>query len=120
MARLEDLKAGTVVKGILPNGNVTVIDAKWIGNVAIELTYKDDSGNVNSELIYRDKEPMLEIVQAGLPWSFTADGEMLRLASEAYRIKLAHLFDPSSLNLTIARKLTYSSIICFSFSILPH
>lgn len=94
MARLEDLKAGTVVKGILPNGNVTVIDAKWIGNVAIELTYKDDSGNVNSELIYRDKEPMLEIVQAGLPWSFTADGEMLRLASEAYRIKLAHLFDP--------------------------
>lgn len=77
MARLEDLKAGTVVKGILPNGNVTVIDAKWIGNVAIELTYKDDSGNVNSELIYRDKEPMLEIVQAGLPWSFTADGRCL-------------------------------------------
>lgn len=38
MARLEDLKAGTIVKGILPNGNVTVIDATWIGNIAIELT----------------------------------------------------------------------------------
>jgi len=51
MVRLEDLKAGTIVKGILPNGNVIVIDAKWIGNVAVELTYKDNSGNVNNELL---------------------------------------------------------------------
>lgn len=29
-----------------------------------------------------------------LPWSFDADGEQMKLASEAYRISLAHLFDP--------------------------
>src|SRR6202000_1168945 len=27
-------------------------------------------------------------------WSFEADGKLFRLASEAYRIGLAHLFDP--------------------------
>ena len=42
---------------------------------------------------YRDNEPTLEIVTAGRPWSFSADGGLLRLVSEAYRIRLAHLFD---------------------------
>jgi SNF2 family DNA or RNA helicase len=94
MAALEELRAGTVLKGILANSNVTVIDAKWVGNVAVELTYKDNAGNVGNELLFRDREPTIEVVQKGLPWSFTADGEMLRLTSEAYRIRLAYLFDP--------------------------
>jgi len=41
MARLEELKRGAVVKGVLPDGFVTVVDVNWIGSVAIELTYKD-------------------------------------------------------------------------------
>ena len=41
-----------------------------------------------------DDEPTLEVVEAGRPWSFDANGELLRLASEAYRINLAWLFDP--------------------------
>ena len=36
----------------------------------------------------------LELVEAGRPWSFDADGALFRLASEAHRIQLAHLFDP--------------------------
>ncbi|MGQ9815950.1 MAG: helicase-related protein, partial [Candidatus Roseilinea sp.] len=34
------------------------------------------------------------IVDIGLAWDFQSDGNLLRLASEAYRIHLAHLFDP--------------------------
>lgn len=49
---------------------------------------------MGSELLYRDREATLEIAQAGRPWSFDADGAMLRLVSETYRIRLAHLFDP--------------------------
>jgi hypothetical protein len=44
MAQLEDLTRGTTVKGILPNRNVTVIDAKWHGSDVVELTYKDANG----------------------------------------------------------------------------
>ena len=94
MAGLEDLKRGAIVKGILPNQPVTVVDAKWIGSAAIELTYKDEDGNLGNELIYRDSEPTLEIVTAGRPWSFDGDGALFRLVSEAHRIRLAHLFDP--------------------------
>jgi SNF2 family DNA or RNA helicase len=34
------------------------------------------------------------VVEEGRPWSFDGDGALLRLVSEAYRIRLAHLFDP--------------------------
>ncbi len=67
---------------------------KWIGTVAIELTYKDAAGKLGNELLYRDREPTLEIAVAGRPWSFDGDGAMFRLVSEAHRIRLAYLFDP--------------------------
>ena len=38
MAKLEDVTRGAAIKGILPDGLVTVVDVKWIGSVAIELT----------------------------------------------------------------------------------
>ena len=45
-------------------------------------------------LLYRDREPTLEIGETGRPWSFDGDGKLFRLVSEAHRIHLAHLFDP--------------------------
>jgi hypothetical protein len=39
MARLEEITRGSSVRGILPDGLVTVLDVKWIGTVAIEVTY---------------------------------------------------------------------------------
>ena len=94
MAQLENLTKGTSVKGVLPDALVTVVDVKWIGTVAVELTYKDASGRLGNELLYRDREPTLEVVTAGRPWSFDGDGAMFRLVSEAHRIGLAYLFDP--------------------------
>jgi DNA or RNA helicases of superfamily II len=45
-------------------------------------------------LLFRGDEDEIEIVEDGKPWSFSADGELLRLVSEAQRIRWAHLFDP--------------------------
>src|SRR6202011_1692846 len=94
MAKLEDLKRGGSVKGILPDCLVTVVDVKWYGSAAVELTYKDPAGKPNVVLLYRDREPTLEIAETGRPWSFDGDGKLFRLVSEAHRINLAHLFDP--------------------------
>jgi hypothetical protein len=94
MARLEDLRPGTSIRGVLPGGLVTVVGVEWFGSGAIELTYKDATGKVGNELLYRDREADLEIVEAGRPWSFDGDGSLFRLVSEAQRIRLAHLFDP--------------------------
>jgi superfamily II DNA or RNA helicase len=94
MARLEELKRGASVRGVLREGIVTVVDAKWHGNAVIELTYKDATGRVGQELLYRDRESTLEVVESGRPWAFDGDGHLFRLVSEAQRINLAYLFDP--------------------------
>jgi SNF2 family DNA or RNA helicase len=94
MAQLEDLTRGAVVRGILPNQVVTVIDANWHGSDVIELTYKDANSQPHTEILFRDREVILELVTEGRPWSFDGDGALLRLVSEAHRIRLAHLFDP--------------------------
>jgi len=36
----------------------------------------------------------LEVATTGSPWSFNGDGGLFRLAAKAYRIRMAHLFDP--------------------------
>ena len=94
MAALEDLRPSTTVRGIAPNGLVTVVNVQWYGSDALELTYKDPAGNLGNQLLYRNAEPDLEIVEEGRPWSFDGDGALFRLVSEAQRIRLAHLFDP--------------------------
>ena len=73
MARLEDLTRSASVKGILPDGLVTVVDIKWHGSAVAERTYEDAAGRLGSELLCRDREPTLEIVAAGPPWSFDGD-----------------------------------------------
>ncbi len=94
MALLEELAPGVLVKGLLPTGSVTIISIKRHGSIGLELVYQDAGGNLGSELLYSDSVTNLEIVPAGLPWSFDADGALFRLTSEAYRIRLAYLFDP--------------------------
>ncbi|MGO9663417.1 MAG: SNF2-related protein, partial [Polyangia bacterium] len=94
MTKLEDLAPNAAVRGVLPDALVTVVNVKWFGSSALELTYKDPAGRVANQLLYRHNEPGLEVVEAGRPWGFDGDGALFRLVSEAHRIKLAHLFDP--------------------------
>ncbi len=94
MVQLEKITRGTVVKGILPDGFVTIVDVNWIGSDVIELTYKDSSGLLANELVYRDRESELDILKSGQPWSFDGNANYFRLVSEAHRIRLAYLFDP--------------------------
>jgi SNF2 family DNA or RNA helicase len=94
LTRLEDLTPGARVRGVLPDRPVTVVQVEWHGTQALTLTYRDDQGRVDNELLYRADEARLEIEETGRAWSFDADGKLFRLVSEALRIRLAHLFDP--------------------------
>src|SRR5713101_1763116 len=94
MSLLEELVPGVTVKGLLPGSSATIISVKRYGSTSAELVYQDAGGRLGSELLYSDSVANLEIVPAGLPWSFDGDGALFRLTSEAYRIRLAYLFDP--------------------------
>lgn len=94
MSKLEEITVGSTVRGIADNVAVTIVAVQWHGSGVIEITYKDAQGVLGSQLLYRWDEKHLEVMTKNLPWSFDADAEQMRLASEAYRISLAHLFDP--------------------------
>lgn len=94
MTRLEDLKSGSQIRGLLPNQWVTLISVQWHGENAVEVYFKSSDGQLGSQLLYRHDEASIELVQDQRLWAFDGDGDLLRLVSEAYRIRLAYLFDP--------------------------
>ncbi len=95
MARLEDLTKGALVRGVLGDRVVKVVDIAWHGSSAVTLTFTDElTGKADQELIYREDEARLVVQKAGRAWSMDADGNLFRLVSEAKRISLAYLFDP--------------------------
>lgn len=94
MAKLESITVGATLKGVVNNELVIVVAIKWFGTAGIELTYKTQDGKVHNQLLYRDSEADIDVLDNNLPWCFDADGNLMRLVSESYRIALAHLFDP--------------------------
>ncbi|WP_026147568.1 protein NO VEIN domain-containing protein [Limimaricola hongkongensis] len=94
MAKLEEIKPGSRVSGATPGTAVEVVSVEWIGNQAVNIVFRQTSGAVAETTIYRDDEYRIDIQSAGRNWSFDADGALLRLVTEANRIKLAHFFDP--------------------------
>ncbi len=67
--------------------------AEWIGSSALNVVYRGADGPAEI-VLFRDNEPRLELLQATRAFGFDGDGEAFRMASEAQRIRLAHLFDP--------------------------
>jgi hypothetical protein len=94
MASLENLKPNCQVKGILKQDIVTILSVQWHGSDVVEVSYRGTTGQLGNELIFRDREADLDITAPGTAWVFDADPEMFRLVSEAYRIRMAYLFDP--------------------------
>ena len=94
MAKLEEITAGTTVRGLAAGERATVIAAQWFGDSTIDVTYRTESGRTDSRLVVRDDEPTLAVDEGGRPWSFDADPALFRLTVEAMRINLAALFDP--------------------------
>src|SRR2546430_2624587 len=81
MSKLEELQPTASLRGILPDALVTVVNVQWFGSEALELTYKDPSGRVANQLLYRHDEARIDVVEEGRPWSFDGDGALFRLVS---------------------------------------
>jgi SNF2 family DNA or RNA helicase len=93
MLSLEKIIAGAKLRGIAGPSVVEVVRVEWIGSDALNVVYRGSDGPAEV-LLFREAEPRLEPVQASRAFSFDGDGEAFRIASEAQRIPLAHLFDP--------------------------
>ena len=94
MIKLEQLERKMRVNGIVPEQTVELLAVEHIGQNAASITYRRADGKEASRLLYRADEATLSMPTEERLWPFDADGRMLNLVSEAYRIHLGHLFDP--------------------------
>ncbi|MFZ5872599.1 MAG: DEAD/DEAH box helicase, partial [Actinomycetota bacterium] len=92
--RLESLRAGQLVTGVLADQAVTVVSVQPHGDSVVTLTYRDSQGRVGERLLFRDDEASLAVVAQRPGFTFDGDGHLFRLVAEARRIRLAHLYDP--------------------------
>lgn len=94
MLRLEQLVRGLQVVGIKLVGPVTVVAVDVAGPDAVNVVYRTSDGTIAERLLFRTEEARLSAATAGRAWGFDVDGADFKLAAEALRIRLAHLFDP--------------------------
>lgn len=93
MSGFDNLKPGARIKGLAANAIAEIVQISHFGPDAINVVFRAD-GKVRERLVYRGEDTGFEFVGAGRGFAFDADGSLLRLASEAYRVRLAYLFDP--------------------------
>jgi len=91
--KLEDLKPNASVLGIVANQAVKILSVESISKDTVNLVYRDAANKFGERMLFRQDEANIKAAQEHI-WSFQGDGADFRLATEAYRIKLAHLFDP--------------------------
>ncbi len=94
MLKLEDIKKNAAISGIEPGQVVRIVTTEPVGDNALTVYYKKPDGQLCERMLFRTDEANLSLAQAGRPWAFDAPGEDFKLAAEAWRINLAHLFDP--------------------------
>ena len=83
------------VSGLVPGEVVTITIVDWDEDVC-ELTYRRREGQQQTRLMYPDDWENIDLVGSSdeEERSFTADGNLFKIASEARRIQLASLYDP--------------------------
>jgi superfamily II DNA or RNA helicase len=94
MLSLEDIKKDAQIQGIEPNQIVRIVTTEFVGENALTVYYKDSRGRLSERMLYRSDEPNLSIAKEGRPWALDAPPNEFKLGLEAFRINLAHLFDP--------------------------
>ncbi len=89
----DDLTAGKRLSGVVADGDVTVVALDVHGAGSATLTYRSATGGLGERIIMLDDLATIQKVSQQR-WTFDADGAAFRLASEARRMKSAHLADP--------------------------
>ncbi len=94
MLKLESITKNALISGIEAGQVVRIVSADLMGDNAISVVYKTNDGRLGERVLFRTDEANLSLAEAGRPWAFDANGEDFKLVAEAWRINLAHLFDP--------------------------
>lgn len=90
---LSEIKQRARVLGVRSDGPVEIISVEGGDGGVVNVVFRSADGDLGQRLLSPDDIANLRDASEQR-WTFDADGAHLRLASEARRVELAHLFDP--------------------------
>ena len=94
MLKLEDIRKDAQVLGLDPNGIARIVTVDPVGTDALTVYFKTADVKLSEQMLFRTDEARLSLAEVGRAWAFDAPAAEFKLGLEAYRIRLAHLFDP--------------------------
>ena len=92
--KLDDLQPGITISGFILEETFEIKHVDPLGPDVVAVYGVDSTGRMHNRTVSRAEAEAFQPAMGGRKWTFDADGNLFKLAAEALRIRLAHLFDP--------------------------
>lgn len=93
---LEVVRTGAVLTGIVGPAPVTVVSVTRLTDDSANVVYRTEQGTLGERMVFASDLPLISVADEGAAFSFDGDPRGFKLAAEARRMRLAHLFDPQA------------------------
>jgi superfamily II DNA or RNA helicase len=90
------VRPGAVLRGLAGPQPVTVVTVDRLTDDSANIIYRTETGHLAERMVFATDLSQLTAVEAGAAFSFDGDAAAFKLAAEARRMRLAHLFDPQA------------------------
>jgi len=93
---LDIVRQGAVLRGLAGPEPATVMVVIRLTDDSANVVFRTEAGGLGERMVFAADLSLLTPVQAGAAFSFDGDPASFKLAAEARRMRLAHLFDPQA------------------------
>jgi superfamily II DNA or RNA helicase len=93
---MEVLRVDAVLKGLVGPEPVTVVGVNRLTDESANIVYRTEQGTFGERMVFASDLSLITTVDAGAAFAFDGDPRGFKLAAEARRMRLAHLFDPQA------------------------
>ncbi len=90
------VREGALLRGLAGPDPVKIVAVTRLTNDSANVVYRTESGGLGERMVFAADLPGLTSVVAEAAFSFDGDPSSFKLAAEARRMRLAHLFDPQA------------------------
>jgi superfamily II DNA or RNA helicase len=93
---LQVVREGAVLRGLAGPEPATVLAVTRLTDDSANVVYRTERGGLAERMVFAADLPGITSVEAGAAFSFDGEPASFKLAAEARRMRLAHLFDPQA------------------------
>src|SRR5665647_995483 len=93
---LDVVRQGATLRGLVGPEPVLIVVAARLTDDSVNVVYRTEAGTLGERIVFATDLPNIQAIEAGAAFSFDGDPAAFKLAAEARRMVLSHLFDPQA------------------------